>query len=275
MPPYESGWPSWSRQAWSIVGYGASAWSERISLTLICGRLELGAADDHRDERAQRARRGQRREQVGLLGDVRGRRVGDRPAELQLRRELLRVGARGPQRRVAALRVAGDQVLLADVKAEITGGADDVDDAAARGLADQVGVDLLGGAEAAVVGAHDRIAGLDPLLDLRIDVGDAARHRAAGGDPAGGADVGDPGRPVREGDHRPALLRRLALRDADHAGHGGGLAPRRSPWCRGRACSTSRPRPASGPSPCAARSARRRPSAGASAGRRTPRPSGP
>ena len=54
---------------------------------------------------------------------------------------------------------------LPSVGDELAGGGDDVDDAAALGLADEVRM-RAGSAEALIVGGDDRVARLDPVLEL-------------------------------------------------------------------------------------------------------------
>ena len=146
---------------------------------------------------------------------MRGGGVGDGPAQRQIRQVALRLPGR-EQRRMPALRVPGDQVALADPRVEIPGGADDVEHAAPLGLADQVRVGS-GGAEALVVGAQHGVAGLQPGVQLGVDVGDVGPRRVALAVARGGADVGGARGAVREGDHRPAVLGRLALRHADRS----------------------------------------------------------
>ena len=119
------------------------------------------------------------RQQVGLLADVRGGRVGDGARELELRRVLTsrarpRTARRG---RPASGRRAGSACRC---RVELARRRDDVDDAAALGRADQVGM-RAGRAEALEVAAHDRVAGVDPGLELGVDVGDVGGLRAVGG----------------------------------------------------------------------------------------------
>ena len=77
------------------------------------------------------------------------------------------------QRRLAALRVAGDQEPLADLRGHVPRRAHDVEDASALGLADEVRVRPRR-AEPLVVGANDRVAGVDPGIELGVDICDEA-----------------------------------------------------------------------------------------------------
>ena len=163
-----------------------------------------------------------RRQQRDLLGEVRHGRERDRPAHLQLRRPLGRQRRR-PQRGLAALRVARDDDPAAEVLVELARRAHHVEHRVALGAPDQVRM-LARRAEALVVRAHDRVAGLQPALQQRVGVVDQRVRRVGGAVARGRAGIRDPGRPVAPGDDRPAALGRLALRDRHRAGHGDRLA---------------------------------------------------
>ena len=102
------------RHSVSVSGYSATALS-LSSHGHVQGRVRaVGAAQDQRGERRDRARRRDRGDQRGLLAQVRSGRERHRPGDLQLGRPALRQ-RRCPQGGVAALRVAGDDHAVGEV----------------------------------------------------------------------------------------------------------------------------------------------------------------
>jgi hypothetical protein len=79
-------------------------------------RLGRGSVDDQRGQGRQATRRGERREQRGLVEDVRSRSKRHRSAELELRLPAARQ-AGGEERRVPALRVTREGRSVLDIVA--------------------------------------------------------------------------------------------------------------------------------------------------------------
>ena len=212
-PPNESGLPS-AREA---LGQRLRVQRAR-RVDMSAGDVQAGLGDvdpaqDRRGERGEAARVLERAEQLRLLGDVRGGGEGDGRAERELGRPRVRQRARPTARRDRPASGRRSRMRLPIARVELARGADDVQHAAALGLADQIRVHA-GRAEALVVGADHRVAGLQPAVEQRLVV-------ALEVPPApvrdGAQRVGDAGRAVRPGDDRPAALGRLALGQRDVA----------------------------------------------------------
>ena len=129
--------------------------------------VDVDPAHDQCREAGEAARRGRARSTArpARRDGSRGA-SAKRPAELQLRRPLPRQRC-GPERRVPALRVAGDHDLLADLRVQLASGARPC--RASRGLPRRrSGTGAPRRAEPLEVRAHDRVARLQPRVEQRL-----------------------------------------------------------------------------------------------------------
>ena len=163
------------RHSVSVCGYSAAARSLSSAGDAQRRVGDVDAAQDHRRERRSAPLGACSAASSGdLLGEVRGRRERDRAAQLQLGR-VLRRERRRPQRGLAALRVAGDARRACRCRVSSLRAARTMSSTLRPSeRADQVRVRARR-AEALVVGAHDRVAGLQPALQQRVGVAEPMR----------------------------------------------------------------------------------------------------